>query len=95
MFSADKDSRGDLFSNEIFELLVLDEASQLSLPESIMAALPLQSHSQVIVVGDHRQMAPIVKHDWANETRRTFQDYAVYRSLFDTIQGCNPRLLQF
>ena len=67
----------------------------MSLPESIMAALALKADGQIIVVGDHRQMAPIVKHDWENETRRTFQDYAVYRSLFDTVRQCDPVMIQF
>ena len=44
--------------------LVLDEASQMNLPEAIMAALPLKPDAPLIVVGDHRQMPPIVKHDW-------------------------------
>ena len=56
-----------------------------------MAALPLKPDGQIVVVGDHRQMAPIVKHDWENETRRTFQEYAVYRSLFDTVQRAGAR----
>jgi hypothetical protein len=95
VYSADKYSKTGLFGNAICELLVLDEASQLSLPESIMAALPLKNDGQIVIVGDHRQMAPIVKHDWENETRRTFQDYAVYQSLFETVRGCQPRMIQF
>jgi AAA domain/PD-(D/E)XK nuclease superfamily len=84
-----------MFDQEVFDLLVLDEASQLSLPEAIMAALALKPDRQVVVVGDHRQMAPIVKHDWDNEARRTFKDYAVYRSLFDTVRQCRPAVIQF
>lgn len=95
VYAADKESKAVHFANEIFELLVLDEASQLSLPESIVAALPLKQDGQIIIVGDHRQMAPIVKHDWENETRRTFQDFAVYRSLFDTVLACHPTMIQF
>lgn len=95
VYRAANQNKARLFDHEFFELLVLDEASQLSLPESIMAALPLKRDGQIVIVGDHRQMAPIVKHDWENETRRTFQDYAVYRSLFDTVLGCNPVMLQF
>lgn len=94
VYSAADEMTG-LFGRELVELLVLDEASQLSLPESIMAALPLKRDGQVVIVGDHRQMAPIVKHDWENETRRTFQDYAVYRSLFDSVLGCDPVMIQF
>ncbi len=95
VYSAADETRGGLFDCQVFDLLVLDEASQLSLPESIMAALPLKPDGPIIVVGDHRQMAPIVKHDWDNETRRTFQDYAVYRSLFDTVLAAGPRMIQF
>ncbi|MBW3634302.1 MAG: AAA family ATPase, partial [Chloroflexi bacterium] len=95
VYAASGDDYPNLFAHEIFELLVLDEASQLSLPESIMAALPVKRDGQIVIVGDHRQMAPIVKHDWENETRRTFQDYAVYRSLFDTVRQCRPHMIQF
>ena len=47
----------------------------MNLPEAIMAALPLKADAPLIVVGDHRQMPPIVKHDWDAEARRTFRQY--------------------
>jgi superfamily I DNA and/or RNA helicase len=74
---------------------VPDEASQMNLPEAMMAALPLKDDGQVIVVGDHRQMPPVVKHDWADEARRTFQQYEVFVSLFDTLRQHNPPFVQF
>ena len=46
-------------------------------------------------MGDHRQMPPIVKHDWENEARRTFRQYQVYESLFDTLRAQNPPMIQF
>ncbi|MGH2614719.1 MAG: AAA domain-containing protein, partial [Thermomicrobiales bacterium] len=95
IYRAAGEAKGGPFGLDVFDLLVLDEASQLSLPESIMAALALKPHGQIVIVGDHRQMAPIVKHDWANETRRTFQDFAVYRSLFDTVRQCQHEMIQF
>jgi hypothetical protein len=64
------------------DCLVLDEASQMNLPEAIMAALLLNRDGQLIIVGDHRQMPPIVKHDWEHEPRRTFKEYRTYESLF-------------
>jgi hypothetical protein len=82
----DKWSTKDLLGHYFVDCLVLDEASRLSLPEAIMAALPLKPDGHLIVVGDHRQMPPIVQHDWANERRRTFQDYQTYESLFDTLR---------
>jgi superfamily I DNA and/or RNA helicase len=77
------------------DCLVLDEASQMNLPEAAMASLPLRRDGQFIVVGDHRQMPPIVKHDWDRELRRTFQQYRVYDSLFDTLRSLKPPMIQF
>jgi hypothetical protein len=87
--------RKAMFSQELCDLLVLDEASQMNLPEALMAALPLKAKAPLIVVGDHRQMPPIVKHDWDTETRRTFTDYQVYESLFDTLRLQKPPMIQF
>jgi superfamily I DNA and/or RNA helicase len=84
-----------VFGHELCDLLVLDEASQMSLPEALMAALPLKPDAPLIVVGDHRQMPPIVKHDWEGETRRTFRQYQVYESLFDTLRAQNPPMIRF
>jgi hypothetical protein len=84
-----------LFGHEFIQAVVLDEASQMSLPEAIMAALPLASDGQLIVVGDHRQMPPIVKNDWSSEPRRTFQEFHTYESLFLTLLSLDPPLMQF
>jgi superfamily I DNA and/or RNA helicase len=84
-----------MFGHELCDLLVLDEASQMSLPEAIMAALPLKPDAPLIVVGDHRQMPPIVKHDWDGEARRTFRQYQVYESLFDMLRAQNPPIIRF
>jgi hypothetical protein len=86
----DKWSNKSLFGHYFIDCLVLDEASQMNLPEAIMASLPLDAQGQLIVVGDHRQMPPIVKHDWSGERRRTFQEYKSYQSLFDTLLELEP-----
>jgi hypothetical protein len=85
----------DLFSQDFCDCLVLDEASQMNLPEALMAALPLSPAGQLIVVGDHRQMPPIVQHDWDSEARRTFRQYEVFASLFDTLRRLDPPMIRF
>jgi hypothetical protein len=91
-----KDAWGkELFGHHFIDCLVLDEASQMNLPEAIMAALPLRPAGQVIGVGDHRQMPPIVKHDWDNEPRRTFQEFRAHASLYEAIRALDPPLIQF
>ena len=71
-----------IFGHHLIDALVLDEASQMNLPEAMMAALPLKLDGHLIVVGDHRQMPPIVKHDWDSEPRRTFREFRSFESLF-------------
>jgi hypothetical protein len=90
-------SSKDLFGHFICDMLVLDEASQMNIPEAVMAALPLKPGGQLIVVGDHRQMAPIVKHSWDNEPRRTFKQYKTYQSLFVSLleQSTPPPMIKF
>ncbi|HEX8597257.1 MAG TPA: ATP-binding protein [Chloroflexia bacterium] len=92
-----KSGNKDLFGHYFCDLLVLDEASQMNIPEAIMAALPLKPSAQLIVVGDHRQMAPIIKHSWDSEPRRTFKEYKTYRSLFVTLleQTQLPPMIKF
>ena len=83
------------FGHDLCDLLVLDEASQMNLPEAMMAALPLKAGGGLIVVGDHRQMPPIVMHDWGAEPRRTFKEYRSYESLFVTLLAQQPPMVKF
>ena len=84
-----------LFGHTLAQCLVLDEASQMNLPEAAMAALPLAPDGTLIVVGDHRQMPPIVKNDWAAEPRRTFQEFRSYESLFLALLPLDPPVIRF
>jgi hypothetical protein len=86
----DRWSGDKLFGHDLCDCLVLDEASQMNLPEAIMAALPLKPDGRLIVVGDHRQMPPIIKHDWLGEPRRTFKEFKSYESLFTAMQEIDP-----
>ena len=85
----------ELFGHHLADCLVLDEASQMNLPEAVMAALPLAPDGRLVVVGDHRQMPPIVKHDWASEPRRTFQEFRSYESLFTALLPLEPPMVKF
>lgn len=87
--------KDNLFGHDFLDCVVLDEASQMSIPEAIMATLPLAPDGRLIVVGDHRQMPPIVSHDWANEARRTFQQFKSYESLFLALLALDPPKINF
>jgi hypothetical protein len=83
------------WSHPFIDCLVLDEASQMNIPEAAMAALPLKADGHLVVVGDHRQMPPIIKHDWDGEPRRTFHEYRAFESLFAALLERDPPLIQF
>ena len=91
----EKWDRKGLFGHHFCDLLVLDEASQMSLPEAMLAALPLKPGGQLVVVGDIRQMPPIVQHDWKSEARRTFAQFPTYESLFEALKILNPPFIGF
>lgn len=91
----DRYSAKNLFGHHLAHCLVLDEASQMSIPEATMAALPLAPDGRLIVVGDHRQMPPIVKNDWSSEPRRTFQEFRSYESLFLALLPLAPPMIRF
>ena len=84
-----------LFGHDLCDCLVLDEASQMNLPEAAMAALPLSPGGRLVVVGDPRQMPPIVQHDWVAEPRRTIKEYRTYESLYLTLEALNPPRIAF
>ncbi len=44
---------------ELFDLLCLDEASQMRVGQALMALAPLKEAARVVVAGDDRQLAPI------------------------------------
>ena len=70
-----------------FHLVVLDEASQVNVPEALLACAFVDPDGQALVVGDHRQMPPIVAVSWNEEARRTVVDSEVYRSVFDFLRA--------
>jgi hypothetical protein len=69
-----------------FDLLVVDEASMMRLPELILSGSFLTKNSQILVAGDHRQLPPIVAHNWEKEDRRTLEEMAAFLSAMDFLR---------
>jgi uncharacterized protein len=69
-----------------FDLLVVDEASMMRLPELILSGSFLTKNSQIVVAGDHRQLPPIVAHNWEKEDRRTLEEMASFLSAMDFLR---------
>jgi hypothetical protein len=71
------------WADEHFDLVVIDESSQMSITEAITAAAFLRSDGQFIAVGDHRQMPPILAHAWDQDYRRDLQRARPHLSIFE------------
>jgi hypothetical protein len=69
---------------------VVDEASMMRLPELILSGSFLSKNSQILVAGDHRQLPPIVAHDWDKEDRRTLEEMASFLSV-DFLRFCGKK----
>jgi len=69
-----------------FDLLVVDEASMMRLPELILSGSFLCPRSQILVAGDHRQLPPIQAHKWEKEDRRTLEEMASFLSAMDFLR---------
>jgi superfamily I DNA and/or RNA helicase len=54
----------------------------MSMPEGLLAASTLHGAGQMIVVGDHRQMPPIITHGWA-DVQGSLERWKPHRSLFE------------
>jgi hypothetical protein len=69
-----------------FDLLVVDEASMMRLPELILSGAFIKESAQILVAGDHRQLPPIQAHNWEKEDRRTLEEMASFLSAMDFLR---------
>lgn len=67
----------------LFDLLCVDEASMLSLPQLAMSGAHISEDAQVILSGDQRQMPPVQQYEWLDEDRRTIEEVVPFLSSLD------------
>lgn len=66
--------------------LIVDEASMLVFPHFLSLATTVGREGRILLAGDHRQLSPIVAHDWEEEDRPPVQLYQPYASAFEAVQ---------
>lgn len=68
-------------------MLIIDEASMMVFPHFLaLATLVHPGKGTFMLAGDHRQLAPIVAHDWEREDRPPAVLYQPYASAYDAIR---------
>ncbi len=74
------------WDRELFHAAILDESSQMTVPAALLAtAFLYRREGRLLLVGDHRQMAPIFMHEWARDQRRSTLDFRLASSVFETL----------
>ncbi len=68
-------------------LLVVDEASMMIFPHFLALASRLSSleEGRILLTGDHRQLSPVIQHQWEEEDRPGVQRYLPYLSAFEAL----------
>jgi hypothetical protein len=74
------------WTREYFDLVVVDEASQMGIAEALTASAFLREDGQFIAIGDHRQMPPILAHAWDQESRRDLARARPHLAVFDYLR---------
>lgn len=73
------------------DLLVVDEASMMVLAHFLALTTLLSPEGQIMLSGDHRQLAPIVAHNWEEEDRYPVTVYQPYVSAYEAVRGIKVR----
>ncbi len=72
-------------------LLIVDEASMMVLAHFLALTTLLAEDGQIMLAGDHRQLAPIVAHNWEEEERYPVTVYQPYVSAYEAVRGIKVR----
>jgi superfamily I DNA and/or RNA helicase len=65
--SSDEEDAGDAPVRPLFDVVVIDEASQMKVADSLIALSSIRRGGRVILCGDDRQLAPIIRGSYDAE----------------------------
>jgi superfamily I DNA and/or RNA helicase len=78
--------KGIDWTQKYFDLVLVDEASQMGIAEGLLAAAALREDGQFIAIGDHRQLPPILAHAWDEDSRRELDHIRPHLSIFEYLK---------
>jgi hypothetical protein len=72
-------------------VLIVDEASMLVFPHFLSLATLVEPDGEILLAGDHRQLAPIVAHDWETEDRPSVETFKPHLSAYEALDGLKTK----
>ena len=67
-------------------ILIMDEASMMVFPHFLALASMVEPGGEIMLAGDHRQLSPILAHDWEREDRPPTVHYQPYASAYEAVR---------
>jgi hypothetical protein len=71
------------------DVVCVDEASMLDIPQLLLAGSVLKPTGQTLLVGDHRQLATVTETDWTDTLRKPLEETKAYLSALDYVRWLN------
>ncbi|MBA2937022.1 AAA family ATPase [Paenibacillus sp. CGMCC 1.16610] len=71
------------FIRNEFDVVVLDEASQIRVPESLLAMSHVNTEGRLLIVGDHYQLPPIIKGKYTEVKENGSLYDSIFKMLVD------------
>lgn len=75
-----EDKNGELAK---FDLIIIDEASQLKYVEFLMVSNVIHENSKFLIVGDNKQLPPIIKNSYLNQNKKQILEAGSIFDFFD------------
>ena len=72
--------------------LIIDEASMMVFPDFLALATLLAEDGEIMLVGDHMQLAPITAHEWEDEGREQVIVLTPHESAYRTVVRLSGRV---
>ncbi|HYH79957.1 MAG TPA: AAA domain-containing protein [Longimicrobium sp.] len=80
--AGEEEEAGDVPISPMFDVVVLDEASQMKVADSLIALSSIRRGGRVLLCGDHRQLAPIVRGSYDAENPLFGSAFALFAQRF-------------
>lgn len=68
---------------EYFDLMVIDEASMMDVPQFLLSGMFYDRGGTILLSGDHRQLPPVQQHDWDSELAPSIRALAPHLSVLN------------
>lgn len=79
----DRPHRGSTNNYGLFDVLVADEASMMTMPSFMLTGTFYEEGGNILISGDHRQLPPVQQYSWDEDYRPAVTEVAPFASVLN------------